>query len=140
MREAHKDRFKAEEGVGLTYTTFLAAAVCETLKRHPYINAEVQGDKIRFKKDVHLGIAVAITDPEPGLIVPVIRGADQMNLRGLARSIADLASRVRSRKIKLEISRCQPRRRRAIRIYARRVSEYDLIEYPAREGISQSTG
>lgn len=102
VREAHKDRFKAEEGVSLTYTTFLAAAVCEVLKRHPYVNAEIQGDKIRFKKDVHLGMAVAITDPEPGLIVPVIRDADQMNLRGLARSITDLATRVRSRKIKLE--------------------------------------
>jgi len=102
VREAHKDRFKAEEGVALTYTTFLASAVCDVLKRHPYINAEIQGDKIRFKKDVHLGIAVAITDPEPGLMVPVIRGADQMNLRGLAHSITDLAARVRSRKIKLD--------------------------------------
>jgi len=102
VREAHKDRFKAEEGVALTYTTFLASAVCEVLKRHPYINAEIQGDKIRFKKDVHLGIAVALTEPEPGLMVPVIRGADQMNLRGLAHSITDLAARVRSRKIKLD--------------------------------------
>jgi 2-oxoglutarate dehydrogenase E2 component (dihydrolipoamide succinyltransferase) len=102
VRDAHKDRFKAEEGVALTYTTFLAAAVCEVLKRHPYINAEIQGDKIRFKKDVHLGMAVAISDPEPGLVVPVIRSADQMNLRGLAHAITDLATRVRSRKIKLE--------------------------------------
>lgn len=102
VREAHKDRFKAEEGVALTYTTFLCSALCQALKRHPYINAEIQGDKIRFKKDVHLGIAVAITDPEPGLLVPVIRGADQMNLRGLAHSITDLAARVRTRRIKLD--------------------------------------
>lgn len=100
IRAAHKDRFKAEEGVALTYTTFLAAALCLTLKRHPYINAEIKGDQILFKKDVHLGIAVAIEQPEPGLMVPVIRNADQMNLRGLARAIADLAARVRSKKIK----------------------------------------
>lgn len=100
VRAAHKDRFKAEEGVPLTYTTFLAAALCLALKRHPYINAEIKGDQILFKKDVHLGIAVAIEQPEPGLMVPVIRNADQMNLRGLARAISDLAARVRSRKIK----------------------------------------
>lgn len=102
VRDAHKARFQAEEGVALTYTTFLASAVCDALKRHPYINAEIQGDKIRFKKDVNLGIAVSITDPEPGLLVPVIKGADQMNLRGLAHSITDLAARVRSRKVKLD--------------------------------------
>lgn len=100
VRAAHKDRFKAEEGVALTYTTFLAAALCLALKRHPYINAEIKGDQILFKKDVHLGIAVAIDQPEPGLMVPVIRNADQMNLRGLARAISDLAARVRTKKIK----------------------------------------
>jgi 2-oxoglutarate dehydrogenase E2 component (dihydrolipoamide succinyltransferase) len=100
VRAAHKDRFKAEEGVPLTYTTFLSAAICLALKRHPYINAEIKGDQLLFKKDVHLGIAVSIEQPEPGLMVPVIRNADQMNLRGLARAISDLAARVRSRKIK----------------------------------------
>ncbi len=100
VRLAHKDRFKAEEGMSLTYTTFLAAAVCQVLKRHPYINAEVAGDKIKFKKDIHLGIAVAIQEPEPGLMVPVIRNADQVSLRGLARSIADVGTRVRTKKIK----------------------------------------
>lgn len=100
VRLAHKDRFKAQEGVSLTYTTFLAAAVCQVLKRHPYINAEIRGDKVAFKRDIHLGIAVAIESPEPGLMVPVIRSADQLNLRGLAHSIADLGSRTRGRKIK----------------------------------------
>ncbi|MES2504008.1 MAG: dihydrolipoamide acetyltransferase family protein [Myxococcota bacterium] len=100
VRAAHKDRFKSEEGVALTYTTFLSAALCEVLKRHPYINAEIKGDQILFKKEVHLGIAVAIEQPEPGLMVPVIRNADQMNLRGLARAIADMAARVRTKKIK----------------------------------------
>lgn len=100
VRAAHKERFKAEEGLALTYTTFLAAALCQTLIRHPYINAEIKGDQLIFKKDIHLGIAVAIDQPEPGLMVPVIRNADQISLRGLARAINDMAARVRSKKIK----------------------------------------
>jgi pyruvate dehydrogenase E2 component (dihydrolipoamide acetyltransferase) len=100
VRRQHKDRFKEEEGVGLTYTVFLTAAVCQVLKRHPYINAEIRGNDVVFKKDVHLGMAVAIEEPEPGLMVPVVRNADQMNLRGIAHAITDLAGRVRARKIK----------------------------------------
>lgn len=100
VRTAHKERFKVEEGLSLTYTTFLAAALCQTLIRHPYINAEIKGDQILFKKEIHLGIAVAIDQPEPGLMVPVIRNADQISLRGLARSISDMAARVRTKKIK----------------------------------------
>jgi 2-oxoglutarate dehydrogenase E2 component (dihydrolipoamide succinyltransferase) len=100
VRNKHKARFKQEEGVGLTYTTFLAAAVAQVLKRHPYINAEIRGTDLVFKRDVHLGMAVAIDKPEPGLMVPVIKNADQMNLRGIAHAIADLADRVRNRKIK----------------------------------------
>ncbi len=100
VRLQHKERFKKEENVPLTYTTFIAKAVCSALKRHPYINAEIQGDKIRFKRGVHLGIAVAIEGPEPGLMVPVIKNADQMNLRGLAHAIHDLAERTRSKRIK----------------------------------------
>ena len=100
IRREHKDRFKQEEGVGLTYTVFVAAAVAKVLKRHSYINSEIRGKDIVFKKDVHLGMAVAIESPEPGLMVPVIKNADQLNLRGLAHSITDLATRVRTRKIK----------------------------------------
>jgi pyruvate dehydrogenase E2 component (dihydrolipoamide acetyltransferase) len=100
VRQKYKERFKQEENVPLTYTTFLAAAICSVLKRHPYINAEIQGDRIRFKRDVHLGIAVAIEGPEPGLMVPVIKNADQMNLRGLAHAIHDLAGRTRTKRIK----------------------------------------
>lgn len=100
VRREHKKRFKDEEGVGLTYTVFMAAAVAQVLKRHSYINAEIRGTDLVFKKDVHLGMAVAIESPEPGLMVPVIKNADQLNLRGLAHSINDLATRVRTRKIK----------------------------------------
>jgi 2-oxoglutarate dehydrogenase E2 component (dihydrolipoamide succinyltransferase) len=100
VRNEHKRRFKEQEGVGLTYTTFVTAAVAEVLKRHPYINAEIRGTDIVFKRDVHLGIAVALDKPEPGLMVPVIKNADQMNLRGVAHAIADLADRTRNKKIK----------------------------------------
>jgi pyruvate dehydrogenase E2 component (dihydrolipoamide acetyltransferase) len=100
VRKSHKAKFEAEEGVKLSYTVFVAAAVAQTLRRHPYINAEIRGNDMVFKKDIHLGMAVAIDQPEPGLMVPVIKGADQMNLRGLAHTIADLAARVRSKKIK----------------------------------------
>lgn len=100
VRAAHKDQFAKDEQVSLTYTTFLAAAVCQVLKRHPFINATIGKETITFKKDIHLGIAVAIEQPEPGLMVPVIKNADQQNLRGLAHAIADLSGRVRGRKIK----------------------------------------
>ena len=100
VRAASKDKFQEDEQVSLTYTTFLAAAVCQVLKRHPYINASLVKDSIVFKKDINLGIAVAIENPEPGLMVPVIKHADMQNLRGLAHAITDLSSRVRARKIK----------------------------------------
>ena len=100
VRNVFKNQFKQEEGVSLTYTTFLAYGVCQALKRHPYVNAEIRDGNVVFKKDVHLGIAVSISDPEPGLMVPVIRNADQMNLRGIAHAIADLALRARTKKIK----------------------------------------
>jgi 2-oxoglutarate dehydrogenase E2 component (dihydrolipoamide succinyltransferase) len=100
VRAKHKARFEAEEGVKLSYTVFLTSALATVLKRHPYLNSEVRGTDIVFKKDVHLGMAVAIDLPEPGLMVPVIKNADQMNLRGIAHAITDLAGRVRTRRIK----------------------------------------
>jgi|SRR5579871_281760 len=100
VRALYKEQFQKDEQVSLTYTVFLAAAVCQVLKRHPYINATIGKESITFKKDVHLGIAVAIGEPEPGLMVPVIKNADKQNLRGLAHAINDLSSRVRGRKIK----------------------------------------
>jgi len=100
VRAASKTTFEKDEQVSLTYTAFLAAAVCQVLKRHPYINASLTKEAITFKKDINLGIAVAIENPEPGLMVPVIKHADMQNLRGLAHAIADISSRVRARKIK----------------------------------------
>lgn len=100
VRALHKERFKNEEQVSLTYTTFLVAALCQVLKRHPYINATIEKENIVFKKDIHLGVAVAIESPEPGLMVPVIKNADKINLRGLAHAIHDLSQKVRLKKIK----------------------------------------
>jgi len=100
VRNANQAQFKEQEGVSLTYTTFLAAAVCQVLKRHPYINAQIRDGKIVFNKDVHLGIAVSISGNEPGLMVPVIKNCDQINLRGIALALHDLSSRTRTKKIK----------------------------------------
>jgi pyruvate dehydrogenase E2 component (dihydrolipoyllysine-residue acetyltransferase) len=78
---------------------FIAKAVIDAIRRHPVINASIDGDNIIYKKDVNLGIAVAL---ENGLIVPVIRNADEKNLLGLSRAIADVATRARNKQLKPE--------------------------------------
>ena len=84
-------------GAKLTYMAFIAKAVVDALRRHPIINASLDGDNIIYKKDIHLGIAVAL---ETGLIVPVIRNADERNILGLSRAIADVAERARAKQLK----------------------------------------
>ncbi|MGH9346865.1 MAG: dihydrolipoamide acetyltransferase family protein [Vicinamibacterales bacterium] len=86
-------------GTKLTYMSFIAKAVVDAIHRHPVINSSLDGDNIVYKKDVNLGIAVAL---ENGLIVPVIRNADEKNILGLSRAIADLAGRARSKQLKPE--------------------------------------
>ncbi len=100
LRKALKDRFKQEEGVSLTYLPFIARAVIDVLRSYPHLNASVADNTLVVHHDLHLGIAVDL-DRE-GLMVPVIHHADGQSLRGLARSIADLAARARSRKLTLE--------------------------------------
>jgi 2-oxoglutarate dehydrogenase E2 component (dihydrolipoamide succinyltransferase) len=99
LREKAKASFKEREGFNLTYTPFLARVVCETLLDMPEVNAtfdeENQGNRV--KHYVNLGIAVALEGG--GLIVPVVKGADEKNLVGLARDISDLANRARSKKL-----------------------------------------
>jgi len=95
-----KAKFEAEEGVKLSYTVFITAAVAQALKRHPYINAEIRGTNLVFKKDVHLGMAVAIDTPEPGLMVPVIKNADQKPVFEIAQESGDLAKQARDGKLK----------------------------------------
>jgi 2-oxoglutarate dehydrogenase E2 component (dihydrolipoamide succinyltransferase) len=86
-------------GVKLTYMAFIARAVATALRRFPIVNASLDGDNIIYKKDINLGIAVAL---ESGLIVPVVRHADEKNLLGLSRAIADVAARARSKQLKPE--------------------------------------
>lgn len=85
-----------ERGVKLAYTAFFVAAVTRTLQDWPLLNAAVDGDQIVFRGNFNVGVATSIED---GLIVPVIKGADGMNLFGVARSIADLAERARANKL-----------------------------------------
>ena len=84
-------------GTKLTYMAFIAKTVIDAIRRHPIVNASLDGDNIVYKKDVNLGIAVAL---ESGLIVPVIKNADEKNLLGLSRAIADVAERARARQLK----------------------------------------
>jgi 2-oxoglutarate dehydrogenase E2 component (dihydrolipoamide succinyltransferase) len=97
IRDRNKNEFLRKEGVKLTYMPFISEAVTRTLRELPYVNASIDGDNILVKHFVNLGIAVAT---EQGLIVPVIKNADSLNLTGLARAINDLATRARDRKLK----------------------------------------
>ena len=96
LRERTKDAFKAREGFGLTYMPFVTRAVTEALLAHPMVNSELRGEEIAVKHFVNMGIAVSYDE---GLIVPVIKGCDTMNLLGIARGINDLATRARAKKL-----------------------------------------
>jgi 2-oxoglutarate dehydrogenase E2 component (dihydrolipoamide succinyltransferase) len=95
LRERHKARYEGS-GAKLTFTAFIAKASIDALRQFPIVNASVDGDNIVYKKDINLGIAVAL---ENGLIVPVIKHADEKNLLGLSRAIDDIATRARSKKL-----------------------------------------
>jgi pyruvate dehydrogenase E2 component (dihydrolipoamide acetyltransferase) len=97
-RETLKKEYQASYGVNPTYLAFVARATVDTLKDYPYINGELRGDSIVTRNYVNLGIAVELAEGK-GLIVPVIRYAEGLNLLGIARAIADLAERARSKKL-----------------------------------------
>jgi len=97
-RETLKKEYQASYGVNPTYLAFVARATVDTLKDYPYINGELRGDSIVTRNFVNLGIAVELAEGK-GLIVPVIRYAEGLNLLGIARAIADLAERARSKKL-----------------------------------------
>ena len=99
MRAKHKDDFAARYGMSLTFLPFVARAAVEALRAFPIVNASIDGTNIIYHNEINLGIAVAL---ENGLIVPVIRNADEKNVLGLQRSIVDLASRARARQLKPE--------------------------------------
>ena len=93
---AQKKKEYAERGVNLTYLAFIAKAVADGLRRHPGLNAAVAQESTIYRRDINLGIAVAL---DWGLIVPVIKRADELSLLGVARAINDLGERARSKKL-----------------------------------------
>ncbi|MGH7589565.1 MAG: dihydrolipoamide acetyltransferase family protein [Gemmatimonadota bacterium] len=100
LRERNKTRFLEDSGVKLTYMPFIISALVAGVKEWPILNASVWDDKIVFKRDINVGIAVAIPQERGfGLIVPVIRQADGLSLVGLARATNDLAERARTKKL-----------------------------------------
>ncbi len=99
MRERHKADFQQRHGFSLTYLPFVTRAAAEALRQFPLLNASVEGTNIIYHNEINIGIAVALDN---GLIVPVIRGADERNVLGLQRAIVDLSTRARSRQLKPE--------------------------------------
>jgi 2-oxoglutarate dehydrogenase E2 component (dihydrolipoamide succinyltransferase) len=99
--DRRRSDFLERIGAPLTYTVLVARAAVAALRDYPVLNSSVVGDQIAIKPRVHLGVAVALTDPDE-LIVPVVRGADDLTLEGLARAIHDLAARARERRLRPE--------------------------------------
>ena len=97
IRARNKAEVQARYGFSLTYLPFITRAACEALRAYPLANASVEGTNILFHNEINIGIAVAL---DAGLIVPVIRNADQKNVLGLQYAIVDLAARARSRQLK----------------------------------------
>jgi 2-oxoglutarate dehydrogenase E2 component (dihydrolipoamide succinyltransferase) len=97
IREKEKAKYEQRNGVKLTYMPFITRAVVATLRKMPIVNASLEGDAIRYHQNVNVGIAVAL---DWGLIVPVVKQAEEKSFLGLARAIADLAERARTKKLK----------------------------------------
>jgi 2-oxoglutarate dehydrogenase E2 component (dihydrolipoamide succinyltransferase) len=98
-RAGQSAEFERRNGLKLTYTPFFVRAAVEAIKQYPIFNASVDADNVIYKRDVNIGIAVAL---ETGLIVPVVRHADEKNFLGVARAVADLAERARSKRLNFD--------------------------------------
>jgi len=98
IRKKRKAEYEAA-GAKLTYTAFIAKATVDTIRQFPFTNASIDGDNIVYKRDINLGIAVAL---DQGLIVPIIKNADERNMLGICRAIQDLSGRARSKQLKPE--------------------------------------
>ncbi len=96
MRKANKQDFE-NRGARLTYMAFIVKAVTDNLRKHPVLNASVSGDNLIYRKPINIGMAVAL---DWGLIVPVMRNADELSMLGIAKSIVDLAERARTKRLK----------------------------------------
>jgi len=99
LRAQHRQSYLDRSGVNLTYLPFVLKATIDALKAFPILNSSVEGDAILYRKDINIGLAVAL---DWGLIVPVIRNADEKNVLGLARAAQDLAERARGKRLKVE--------------------------------------
>ena len=100
FREGFKNEFKKQEGFSLTYTHFILYALVQSLKEHPLVNSSIVGNDIVMKRDINLGCAVAV--PGNGLVVPVIKNADSLNITGIARKVNELAHKARGKKLSLD--------------------------------------
>ena len=98
LRKEHKDRYAAQ-GVKLSVTAFILKATATALREHPMVNAAISGDQIIYRGAVNLGCAVSVPD---GLMVPVIKNADHLSVRGIAIALDDLATRARSKKLTMD--------------------------------------
>jgi 2-oxoglutarate dehydrogenase E2 component (dihydrolipoamide succinyltransferase) len=99
LRARHRQAYEERSGVKLTYMPFILKATVDALKAFPILNASVEADSIVYRKEINIGVAVAL---DWGLIVPVMRNADEKNVLGLARAVNDLAERARAKRLKVE--------------------------------------
>jgi 2-oxoglutarate dehydrogenase E2 component (dihydrolipoamide succinyltransferase) len=99
LRKKYRQQYEERSGVKLTYLPFILKATIDAIKAFPIVNSSVEGDSIVHKHDINIGLAVAL---DWGLIVPVIRDADEKNILGLARAVADLAERARNKRLKVD--------------------------------------
>lgn len=99
LMSRHSEDFEHRNGLKLTYTPFFVRAAVDALKQFPVVNSSLEGDNIVYKRDINIGIAVAL---ETGLIVPVIKRADEKSFLGIARAVRDLAERARTKRLSVE--------------------------------------
>jgi 2-oxoglutarate dehydrogenase E2 component (dihydrolipoamide succinyltransferase) len=99
LRETMKNRFQEATGLKLTYTPFYARAVAHALRVWPVVNSSIEGESVHYKREINIGIAVAL---DWGLIVPVVKHADELSFVGLQRAITDLGERARTKRLKPE--------------------------------------
>jgi pyruvate dehydrogenase E2 component (dihydrolipoamide acetyltransferase) len=96
IREKEKSKYEQRNGVKLTYMPFITRAAIVALRKHPIVNGSIEGDAVRYNKNINIGIAVAL---DWGLIVPVIKATEEKNFLGIARAIVDVADRARGKKL-----------------------------------------
>lgn len=99
IRARQAEEFERRNGIKLTYTPFFVRAVVEAIREFPVLNCSLEGSNIVYKRDINIGVAVAL---ETGLIVPVIKGADGKNFLGVARAVQDLAERARTKRLSVD--------------------------------------